>query len=108
MATNKKLSRKEKEEAILARVYDLILDEEIQEDERSVFIAFKNDVGAGKDFERYLMYLAESLRQIAVSRLKDQTKLSPQVGEFYLEISDTGLRSRNLANGIASSAITFH
>jgi hypothetical protein len=108
MSKNKKLSRKEKEEAILEKVYDLILDEQIQDDERDVFITFKNDVGKGKDFERQLMILAEGLRQIAIERLTVQSKLSPHVGKFYMEISVTGLLKKNLGTGLAAMGITFH
>ncbi|MCQ2008763.1 MAG: bacteriocin immunity protein [Sporolactobacillus sp.] len=107
MSKNKKLSRKEQEEAILEKVYDLILDEQIQDDERNVFITFKNNVEKDKDFERRVMYLAEGLRQIAVKRLTVQSKLSPQVGGFYMEISATGLLKKNLGTGLAAMGITF-
>ncbi|SFG91123.1 bacteriocin immunity protein [Sporolactobacillus nakayamae] len=108
MSINKKLSRKDQEEALLKKVYDLILDEQIQDDERHVLIAFKNNVEKDKDFERRLMYLAEGLRQIAVKRLTVQSKLSPQVGLFYMEISTTGLLRKNLGTGLAAMGITFH
>ncbi|WP_100487760.1 bacteriocin immunity protein [Sporolactobacillus pectinivorans] len=108
MFKNKKLSRKEYEDTILEKVYDLILDEQTKDDERDELITFKNDVGKGKDFERQLMNLAEGLRQIAVKGITAQTKLSPRVGEFYMEISTTGLLKRNLANGIAATGIIFH
>jgi hypothetical protein len=107
MSKNKKLSRKEQEEAILEKVYDFILDEQIPDDERDMFITFKNDVGKGKNFERQLMILAEGLRQIAVERLTVQSKLSPQVGEFYMEISATGLLTKSLCNGIAGMGLIF-
>ncbi|MCL1631904.1 bacteriocin immunity protein [Sporolactobacillus sp. CPB3-1] len=87
----KKLSRKEQENSILEKVYDLIFDEQIQDDECDELIAFKNNTGKAKDFERQLMSLADGLRQIAVKRIRVQSKLSPRVGEFYMEISTTGL-----------------
>lgn len=108
MIKKKKLSREEQESSILEKVYNLILDEQTQDDERNVLIAFKNDVGNGKDFERKLMSLAEGLRQIAVKRITLKSKLSPGVGELYMEISTTGLFKRSLANGIAAMGITFH
>lgn len=108
MFKKKKLSRKEQENSILEKVYDLILDEQTQDDERDELITFKNDVGKNQDFERQLMCLAEGLRQIAVKRITVQSRLSPRVGEFYMEISTTGLLKRSLANGIAAMGIIFH
>lgn len=107
MFKNKKLSREEQENAILEQVYDLILDEQTQDDERDELIAFKNDVGKGKDFERQLMNLAEGLRQIAVKRLTVQSTLSPRVGEFYMKISTTGLLTKSLGNGLTAMGMIF-
>ncbi|MDN3954699.1 bacteriocin immunity protein [Sporolactobacillus laevolacticus] len=108
MLNKKKLSRKEQEDIILEKVYNLILDEQIQADERDVLITFKNHVEKSKDFEGQLMSLAEGLRQIAVQRLAVHSILSSQVGEFYMEISTTGLLKKNLGTGIAAMGITFH
>ncbi|MFX3618826.1 MAG: bacteriocin immunity protein [Sporolactobacillus sp.] len=107
MPKNKKLSRKEQEDTILEKVYDLILDEQTQDDERAMLVTFKNDIGKGIDFERKVMYLAEGLRQLAVKRLTLQSKLSPRVGEFYMEISSTGLLTRSLGNGLAAMGQIF-
>ncbi|MFX3617812.1 MAG: bacteriocin immunity protein [Sporolactobacillus sp.] len=107
MVKKKKLSRKEQEDTILEKIYDLILDEQTQDDERDELITFKNNVGKGKYFERELMCLAEELRRIAVKRMTLQSKLSPQVSEFYMEISATGLLSKSLFNGPSGMGLIF-
>ncbi len=103
------MSKKEKriaeENALLSRVYDLILNTQTLDDERSKLIEFKNAVESGKDFEQQLMNLAEALRQLAVRKLKDKETLTPEVGKLYMDISATGLLKKNL--GIGLTAISF-
>lgn len=53
-------------EHIMDQVYNLILNVETKENEREALINFKNEIEAGKEFERNLMKLAESLREISV------------------------------------------
>ena len=95
----------EKQDDLLSRVYDLILNTQTLDDERSKLVEFKNSVEMGKDFEQQTMNLAESLRQIAVRKAKDKETLSPEVGRFYMDISTTGLLKKNL--GIGLTAISF-
>ena len=95
----------EKQNDLLSRVYDLILNTQTLDDERSKLVEFKNSVEMGKDFEQQTMNLAESLRQIAVRKAKDKETLSPEVGRFYMDISTTGLLKKNL--GIGLTAISF-
>ena len=95
----------EKQNDLLSRVYDLILNTQTLNDERSKLVEFKNSVEMGKDFEQQTMNLAESLRQIAVRKAKDKETLSPEVGRFYMDISTTGLLKKNL--GIGLTAISF-
>lgn len=52
-------------EHIMDQVYNLILNVETKENEREALINFKNEIEAGKEFERNLMKLAESLRKLA-------------------------------------------
>lgn len=98
------LNKKEKRIAIqndlLSRVYDLILNTQTLDDERSKLIEFKDAVESGKDFEQQLMNLAESLRQLAVRKLNDKETLSPEVGKFYMDISTTGLLKKNFGTGM--------
>lgn len=100
------MSKKEKiiaeQNALLSRVYDLILNTQTLDDERSKLVEFKNSVESGKDFEKQTMNLAEALRQLAVSKLKDKETLSPEVGKFYMDISTTGLLKKNLGIGLAT------
>ena len=102
---NKKEKRLEKQNDILSRVYDLILNTQTLDNERSKLVEFKNSVEMGKDFEQQTMELAESLRQLAVRKAKDKETLSPEVGRFYMDISTTGLLKNNL--GIGLTAISF-
>lgn len=95
----------EKQDDLLSRVYDLILNTQTLDDERSKLVEFKNSVEMGKDFEQQTMELAESLRQLAVRKAKDKETLSPEVGRFYMDISTTGLLKKNL--GIGLTAISF-
>ena len=102
---NKKEKRTAEENDLLARVYDLILNTQTLDDERSKLIEFKNAVENGKDFEKQIMNLAESLRQLAVLKLKNKETLSLEVGKFYMDISTTGLLKKNF--GIGLTAISF-
>ena len=95
----------EKQNDLLSRVYDLILNTQTLDDERSKLVEFKNSVEMGKDFEQQIMDLAKSLRQLAVRKAKDKETLSPEVGKFYMDISTTGLLKKNF--GIGLTAISF-
>ncbi|MDQ0150303.1 bacteriocin immunity protein [Eubacterium multiforme] len=101
----KKEKRLEKQNDLLSRVYDLILNTQTLDDERSKLVEFKNSVEMVKDFEQQTIKLAESLRQLAVRKAKDKETLSPEVGRFYMDISTTGLLKKNL--GIGLTAISF-
>ena len=98
MENSEKLTRKEKRELVennlLARVYDLILNEQTSEEERSILVEFKNAVESGKDFQLETMKLAETLRQLALSK-------------FYMDISTTGLFEKNLAIGLCATKLWF-
>ncbi|MBS6006179.1 MAG: bacteriocin immunity protein [Clostridium baratii] len=102
MKLNKKEKRTAEENDLLARVYDLILNTQTLDDERSKLIEFKNAVESGKDFEQQIMNLAEDLRQLAVYKFKDKETLSQEVGKFYMDISTTGLLKKNLGIGLTS------
>ncbi|GAA0071160.1 hypothetical protein UT300003_26840 [Clostridium sardiniense] len=103
------MSKKEKriaeQDNLLSRVYDLILNTQTLDDERSKLIEFKNAVESGKDFEQQLMNLAEALRQLAVRKFKDKETLSQEVGKFYMDISTTGLLKKNFGIGLAAMGL---
>ena len=111
MENSEKLSRKEKRELVennlLARVYDLILNEQTSEEERSNLVEFKNAVESGKDFQLETMKLAETLRQLALRKFKCKEKLSDEVSKFYMDISTTGLFEKNLAIGLCATKLWF-
>lgn len=98
---SKKEKRLEAENALLARVYDLILNVETPDDERSMLIEFKNAVEEGKDFEKQVMRLAESLRQLSLKKFNNKETLSKEVGKLYMDISTTGFLEENLGRGLA-------
>ncbi len=62
------------ENNLLARVYDLILNEQTSEEERSSLVEFKNAIESGKDFQLETMKLAETLRQLALRKFKHKEK----------------------------------
>ena len=88
------------ENALLARVYDLILNKETAEDERIKLVEFKNAVENGKDFELETMKLARELRLLALSKFKNKKNLSPEVGKLYMDISSTGFFKAELGRGL--------
>lgn len=97
-----KKKRIQKENDLLARVYDLILNKETLDDERSKLIEFKNEIENGKDFEKQVMKLSRDLRLLALSKAKDKKNLSLEVGKLYMDISSTGFLKEELGRGIVS------
>ena len=95
-----KKKRIQKENDLLARVYDLILNKETTEDERTNLIEFKNAVENGKDFKVETMKLAESLRLLALRKFNNKENLSKEVGKLYMDISSTGFFEAELGYGI--------
>lgn len=85
---------------LLSRVYDLILNTQTTDDERSKLIEFKNAVENGKDFESELMHFAENLRKLALLKFSNKTNLSPEVSKLYTDISSTGFLRKELGRGI--------
>lgn len=104
---NTKEKIKEKQNDLLIRIYDLILDKQTPEDERAKLIEFKNAVESGKDFETQVMNLAENLRLLALYKFKNNEKLSPKVGKLYLDIHSVGLFEKNLATGLSATLPSF-
>lgn len=94
---------KEKQNNLLIRIYDLILDTQTSQDERIKLIKFKNAVESGKDFESQVMNLAEDLRLLALYKFKNNEKLSENVGKLYLDIHSVGLFGKNLAIGLSAT-----
>ncbi|GAB6886141.1 bacteriocin immunity protein [Streptococcus equinus] len=94
-------------EQIMDQVYNLILNIETKENERKALINFKNEIEAGKEFERNLMKLAESLREISVKNISEKTTMSIGVREFYKSISSYGQLKKNFGRGLAVSGFMF-
>lgn len=90
------------ENALLARVHDLILNKETAEDERIKLVEFKNAVENGKDFELETMKLARELRLLALSKFNNKKNFSTKVGKLYMDISSTGFFKAELAYGIVT------
>ncbi len=98
---SKKEKRIEEENALLAKVYDLILNTETADDERSMLVEFKNSVESGKDFKKNIMKLAEDLRLLALNKHNHKETLTKEVGKFYMDISTIGFFEKNLGYGIS-------
>lgn len=100
------MNRKEKkilaENALLERIYNLILNEQTSEDERKKLVSFKDEVGDGKDFQEQIIKLAEELRKLALCKFKDKKNLSPEVGKLYMDISSTGFIKKEFGGGLVS------
>lgn len=95
------------EDEIITVVYNFIVDSSITEDERKVFISFKNSVGSGTNFSRALMNLSYDLRQIALKNVSKHVRMTPNVSEFYKKIVTYGQRELNWAYGLSAYGIIF-
>ena len=95
-----------KTEEILNKVYNLILDPEIRQNERDILLHYKTRLENTKNEQRVIMGLAEALRQQAVSGIHSHKSMSPKVATFYKEIATYGELSKNLAQGLISFGIT--
>ena len=95
-----------KTEEILNKVYNLILDPEIRQNERDILLHYKTRLENTKNEQRVVMELAEALRQQAVSGIHSHKLMSPKVATFYKEIATYGELSKNLAQGLISFGIT--
>ena len=95
-----------KTEEILNKVYNLILDPEIRQNERDILLHYKTRLENTKNEQRVVMELAEALRQQAVSGINSHKSMSPKVATFYKEIATYGQLSKNLAQGLISFGIT--
>lgn len=89
-------------EQMLIRVYNLILDPSVSQEERDILRAFMSDLERGSDYQVSVMRFAEDLRQLAVKNLKDYKKLSPNVARLYREITYRGEKYSNIAKGLMS------
>lgn len=96
-----------KTEEILNKVYNLILDPEIRQNERDILLHYKTRLENTKNEQRVVMELAEALRQQSVSSIHSHKSLSPKTATFYKEIAAYGQLSKNLAQGLISLGITI-
>ena len=93
-------------EEILNKVYNLILDRDIHENERDILLRYKTQLENTKNKQRVIMELAEDLRQQAVSGIHSHGSLSPKIAKFYKEIATYGQLSKSLAQGLISLGVT--
>lgn len=88
------------EQDIINRLYNLILDTSLTDEERSLLIYFKNQVIIGKNEPAVIRGLSEQIRQLAVKNISDQKTLSPNMADFYQKIATYGHHNHNLARGL--------
>ena len=91
---------------IMNEVYDLILNANVTQDERTILVNFKNRV-TDKNFANELMGLAAGLRQLGIKNLAAQKKMSLETSAFYKKIADYGQRELNWARGLAMTGVIF-
>ena len=94
------------EAEIMNEVYDLILNVNVSQDERTILVNFKNHVN-DKNFANELMRLAAGLRQLAIKNLAAQKKMSPETNAFYKKIATYGQQELNWARGLAMTGVIF-
>ena len=94
------------EAEIMNEVYDLILNVNVSQDERTILVNFKNHVN-DKNFANELMRLAAGLRQLAIKNLAAQKKMSPETSAFYKKIATYGQQELNWARGLAITGVIF-
>ena len=91
---------------IMNEVYDLILNANVTQDERTILVNFKNHVN-DKNFANELMGLAAGLRQLGIKNLAAQKKMSPETRAFYKKIATYGQQELNWARGLAMTGVIF-
>lgn len=95
------------EKEIIDEVYNLILNKNVQQDERVILVNFKNNVGAKADFQNELMKLGGELQQLAVKNLSNNKKMSFEVSEFSKKIAYYGELKSNWARGLLMMNMIF-
>ncbi|MBM7643259.1 bacteriocin immunity protein [Streptococcus loxodontisalivarius] len=93
---------KNKDDHILDRVYNLILDPKISERERQLLVTFKEQVGKGAYFDRELAILSKGLQDLAIKNLQGEAGLSDDMKLFYQDISALSARKHAFRMGIAN------
>lgn len=94
------------EAEIMNEVYDLILNANVTQDERAIFVNFKNHVN-DKNFANELIGLAVELRQLGIKNLAAQKKMSLETSAFYKKIATYGQQELNWARGLAMTSVIF-
>lgn len=94
------------ETEIINEVYDLILNVNVSQDERTILVNFKNHVN-DKNFANELIVLAVELRQLGIKNLAAQKKMSPETSAFYKKIATYGQQELNWARGLAMTGVIF-
>lgn len=86
---------------LLDRVYDLILNPEILDDERAILINFKNEVGTSKNLELQALRMSDELRWLALEKFKNKSQLSQEVSKLYLDLLSIKSGKYSLGGGLA-------
>ena len=94
------------ETEIINEVYDLILNVNVSQDERTILVNFKNHVN-DKNFANELIVLAVELRQLGIKNLAAQKKMSLETSAFYKKIATYGQQELNWARGLAMTGVIF-
>jgi peptide-methionine (S)-S-oxide reductase len=83
------------EEKILNDIYNLLLDTNTLEQERNILLSCKKDIEKGVYLLTCITQLVTELRPLAIKR-----KLSTNVSEFYVEVSNYKALDKELGRGL--------
>ena len=93
------------EEEIVETLFNLILDESLTNEERSVLVYHKNKLATKGDNQKAICDLIESIRLLSVANISKSKTLSPNLAEFYKKFSSYREFEKNLGRGIISMGI---
>ena len=89
-------------EAVLTKIYDLIVDPTVKEEERKLLVNAKNSLEKKQYVPRVMNDLEVGLRPMAI-----RSQLSKPTGKFYLEILGQGKMEEWLGYGLAATPLMF-
>lgn len=93
------------EKKIIEKLYNLILEQDITDEERSILIHCNHLINDHTSHERIILELSENIRLLAVKNISSGKTLSPKLAEFYQEIATYGEHRKNIGRGLISLGI---
>ncbi|MGG9991205.1 bacteriocin immunity protein [Streptococcus suis] len=94
------------EKQLIESLFNLILEKDITDDERSILIRFKNLIKSDRDYERVLIDLSENIRLLSVENIVKGRTLSLKIADFYNQLAMYSERKKNIGRGIISLGVS--